>query len=90
MNRNLIASVLVASTVVMAAPAFASGYGPAPHYNPVAGAPTSQRGQSALTVAAENNLRDAPNSAYGGVQDSTSVTSARTQSLESNRLSSHD
>jgi hypothetical protein len=89
MNKHLIASLLLATTVGMAAPAFASGYGPAPHYNPVVGAPASQRGQSALTVAAEKNQRDASNSAYGGEKDSTSDTSARTQVVESNTLSSH-
>ena len=54
MNRHLITALLIAASAAVAAPAFASsGYGPAPSYNPIAGAPASQRGQSAQTVAAE-------------------------------------
>ncbi|MEX3629279.1 MAG: hypothetical protein VB138_07090 [Burkholderia sp.] len=44
---------LIAAIVAAVPTAFASGYGPAPHYAPLAGAPASQRGQSAQTVHAE-------------------------------------
>ncbi|MBW8837106.1 MAG: hypothetical protein JF605_19195 [Burkholderia sp.] len=51
-KRLVIAAVLSASAAI-AAPVFASsGYGPAPHYDPLIGAPSSQRGQSAETVRA--------------------------------------
>jgi hypothetical protein len=53
MTNKLIAALLVAASVSIAAPAFASGYGPAPFYRPSVGAPASQQGQSAQTVAAE-------------------------------------
>jgi hypothetical protein len=33
--------------------AYAGGYGPAPHYSPVEGAPASQRGMSAETIYSE-------------------------------------
>ncbi|BCG02599.1 hypothetical protein PPGU19_071670 (plasmid) [Paraburkholderia sp. PGU19] len=53
MGNKIIASLVVAVSVSFAAPVFASGYGPAPFYQPAAGAPTSQRGQSAQTIATE-------------------------------------
>jgi|GEM_PF-1481555 len=51
-NRLSVVALALAGSIV-AAPAFASGYGPAPHYSPNEGAPASQRGMSAQTVAAE-------------------------------------
>ena len=66
MKSKFIAVLLVALSASAAAPVFASGYGPAPFYRPSAGAPASQRGQSAQTVAA--SVDEAPGSqAYGGV-----------------------
>ncbi|MBN3761950.1 hypothetical protein [Burkholderia sp. Ac-20365] len=53
MKSKLIVTVLVASSAALAAPAFASGYGPAPYYRPDVGAPASQAGQTAQTLAAE-------------------------------------
>jgi hypothetical protein len=53
MKVKFITSLLVASSAALAAPAFASGYGPAPVYRPDVGAPVSQRGQSVHTMAAE-------------------------------------
>jgi hypothetical protein len=53
MKSKLIVAVLVASTASFAAPVFASGYGPAPFYRPDIGAPASQAGQTAQTLAAE-------------------------------------
>lgn len=53
MRNKIVVSMLVAASSSFAAPVFASGYGPAPFYNPADGAPASQRGQSAQTLAVE-------------------------------------
>ena len=71
MKSKLLAVLLIAATTSIAAPAFASGYGPAPSYRPSVGAPASQRGQSAQTVAAERNDASV-NDSYGGVLASSS------------------
>lgn len=55
MKSKLIAGLLIAASAAFAAPAFASGFGPAPFYRPDAGAPSSQSGLSARTLAAEQN-----------------------------------
>ncbi|WP_414441523.1 hypothetical protein [Burkholderia sp. 22PA0106] len=47
------AAAIAVGMLAAASTAFASGYGPAPHYDPLAGAPASQRGQSAQTLHAE-------------------------------------
>ena len=76
MKTKIIAALLVAASATLAAPAFASGYGPAPFYRPTVGAPASQQGQSAQTVAAERaNAND--NSSYGGVTEQTSQSGSR-------------
>jgi len=82
MNTKIIAALLVAASATLAAPAFASGYGPAPFYRPNVGAPASQQGQSAQTVAAERANANA-NSSYGGVSDQTSQSGAHRSSLHS-------
>ncbi len=70
MSKHFIAAVIVAASAAVAGPVFASsGYGPAPHYNPVAGAPASQRGQSVDTIRAENENAGADGQSYGGVRD---------------------
>ena len=75
MNKTLIASLLVAVSAAFAAPAFASsGYGPAPSYNPQVGAPSSQRGQSAQTIAAEQSQSSV---SYGGVHSTRSQSGQR-------------
>jgi hypothetical protein len=67
MKTRLIAALFVALTASAAAPAFASGYGPAPAYRPTVGAPASQRGQSLQTLAVESGDIDSrTQSAYGG------------------------
>jgi len=53
--KTSIAVFLAGASVFLSAPAFASGYGPAPFYVPSIGAPASQRGQSEQTVSAERN-----------------------------------
>jgi hypothetical protein len=70
MKNKLIAALLVAASATLAAPAFASGYGPAPFYRPGVGAPASQQGQSVQTVAAERAAAD--QNAYGGVNGTSS------------------
>jgi len=77
MKTKLIAALLIASSAALAAPAFASGYGPAPFYHPETGAPVSQRGQSAQTLAVEQGNGGAVNSGFGGVQAGSSHGSAR-------------
>jgi hypothetical protein len=75
MKIKLIASLLVIASAAVAAPAFASGYGPAPFYNPMVGAPASERGQSVQTIAAER-ASEAGNSSYGGVNGASSQSGA--------------
>ncbi|MEW6347385.1 MAG: hypothetical protein RXR20_29995 [Paraburkholderia sp.] len=75
MKNTLIAALLVAASATLAAPAFASGYGPAPFYRPAVGAPASQQGQNAQTVAAER--AEANSNAYGGVNANSSQSGAR-------------
>ncbi|MEZ0604533.1 hypothetical protein ACAX43_20585 [Paraburkholderia sp. IW21] len=77
MKTKLIAALLVAVSASIAAPAFASGYGPAPFYRPSVGAPASQQGQNAQTVAAERT--NAESNAYGGVKNVSSESGARAQ-----------
>ncbi|MEQ5838236.1 hypothetical protein BWP39_08375 [Paraburkholderia acidicola] len=76
MKTKLIAAALIAASAAFAAPAFASGYGPAPFYRPAVGAPASQQGQSAQTVAAEQQQSGVANS-YGGVSDTSSQAGTR-------------
>ena len=71
MNIKVIAAFVVAISASIAAPAFASGYGPAPFYKPLVGAPASQRGQSPQTVAAEHSDADGAQQGYGGVRAET-------------------
>ncbi|WP_345813846.1 hypothetical protein AAGS40_06090 [Paraburkholderia sp. PREW-6R] len=75
MKTKLIAALLVAVSASIAAPAFASGYGPAPFYRPSTGAPASQQGQNAQTVAAER--ANAQGYAYGGVHNVSSESGKR-------------
>jgi hypothetical protein len=77
MKTKLIAALLLASSAALAAPAFASGLGPAPFYRPEVGAPASQRGQSAQTLAAEQGNAAAGNRDVGGVQAGSSHSGAR-------------
>jgi hypothetical protein len=87
MNKHLIAALIVAASAAVAGPVFASGYGPASHYDPIAGAPASQRGQSAQTIGAEHTVADASidMKSYGGVRDTTSQwgTHARVNEIHS-------
>jgi hypothetical protein len=87
MNKHLVA-VIIAASAAIAAPAFASsGYGPAPHYNPIDGAPSSQRGESAMTIHAENTNADAQ--AFGGVADTTARWGSHVQANGAQSLFAH-
>jgi hypothetical protein len=82
MVKHLVIAALLSASAAIVSPAFASsGYGPAPHYEPLAGAPASQRGQSAQTVRAEQAQlfanADTSTQGYGGVRDTTSESGAR-------------
>ncbi|MBB3259643.1 hypothetical protein F4827_004518 [Paraburkholderia bannensis] len=79
MKTKLIAALLVAASASIAAPAFASGYGPAPFYRPNVGAPASQQGQSEQTVAAERAQQQGVDSSYGGVAGAATQSGAHTQ-----------
>jgi hypothetical protein len=77
MKTKLIVALLVAVSASAAAPAFASGYGPSPFYRPTAGAPASQSGQSARTVAAERDGVTGSEEAYGGAVSGLSQAGSR-------------
>jgi hypothetical protein len=93
MFKHLFVAAVVVGSAVAVSPAFASGYGPAPHYNPLIGAPASQGGQSALTVRAEQvDLTTNPDVAahsYGGMRDMTSQSGAHVAPDASISLYSH-
>jgi len=91
MKSKLLAALLIAATTSIAAPAFASGYGPSPSYRPSVGAPASQRGQSAQTVAAEHNnsATASVNDSYGGVIASSSESGSREPAGSLGRLYSN-
>ena len=82
MIKYLVAAAVLCASAATVSPAFASsGYGPAPHYNPFIGAPASQRGQSALTIRAEEASvmadADVTTQSYGGRRDTTSQSGGR-------------
>jgi hypothetical protein len=89
MKTKLIAALLVAFSASAAAPAFASGYGPAPFYRPAVGAPASQRGQSAQTNAAENGDASAAQESYGGAVAGFSQAGKRVTIADRNDLFAH-
>ncbi|KAA0997666.1 hypothetical protein FVF58_48225 [Paraburkholderia panacisoli] len=70
MGTRLLAALLGALSASLAAPAFASGYGPAPFYQPSVGAPTSQR------VAEPRDAADTQHS-RGGVPPGSSQSGRR-------------
>lgn len=84
MKTKFIAALILAASASVAAPAFASGYGPAPFYRPDVGAPSSQRGPSAQTLAVEQynasavargDASDRNGSGVGGMAESSSSQS---------------
>ncbi|HTI18865.1 MAG TPA: hypothetical protein VL598_14490 [Trinickia sp.] len=74
MKSKLIAPLLLATFGSLAAPAFASGYGPAPFYNPEVGAPASQRGPSVQTLAAQHDGDRAVGQHRAGAQGCIAVS----------------
>jgi hypothetical protein len=56
MTHGKLAAIVIAITSALAQPAFASGYGPSPYYQPADGAPVSQRGMSMQSLAADDSL----------------------------------
>jgi hypothetical protein len=79
MKTKFIAALVLAASASIAAPAFASGYGPAPSYRPDVGAPSSQRGISAQTLAAEQGTAAAAQSDVGGSVSVAQSGGARVQ-----------
>jgi len=88
--KNTLVTLIIAATAAVAAPAFASGYGPAPYYNPMVGAPASQRGQSVQTIAAENAAANqADTHSYGAVQDTRTSSGSNAQSSADQAFYNH-
>jgi hypothetical protein len=84
MKRNVIVTVIAAAAAAFAAPAFASsGYGPAPFYNPVAGAPDSQRGPGGplSTIGVRHAHESDATQGVGGVASTGSASGNRTESI---------
>jgi hypothetical protein len=88
MKTKFIVSLLVALSAAVAAPAFASGYGPANSYQPSVGAPASQRGQSTQTLAAEDASAGSQEG-YGGVGAGQSQSAGHATLSATDRLFSH-
>jgi hypothetical protein len=80
MKSKFIAALLVAASASLAAPAFASGLGPAPFYRPDVGAPSSQRGPSVESFAADQNSAAMTRSDVGGAAAGTAESSQRSSS----------
>lgn len=89
MIKHFVTAAIIAASAAAAGSAFASsGYGPAPHYDPLAGAPASQRGVSVQTLAQE--AAAAPTQAYGGMDDARSQSGARAVAVsDTARLFAH-
>ncbi|WJF91388.1 hypothetical protein QS306_05870 [Paraburkholderia bonniea] len=77
------AALLVIASATVTLPVFASGYGPAPFYRPATGAPSSQQGQNAQTLRAE---QAAVNDAYGDEKGSVSESGHRVEIIERNSI----
>jgi hypothetical protein len=75
MKAKSIATLLVASAVSLAAPAFAGGYGQTSVSRTDVDAPASQRGQAAQTKAASEGQGSAVDGNHSGVGGAESVKS---------------
>jgi type IV secretory pathway TrbL component len=89
MKTKLIVALLIALSASAAAPAFASGYGPAPFYRPSVGAPASQQGQNAQTLAAERGDATGSQEAVGGVASGQSQSASRIAATPRGNLFAH-
>jgi hypothetical protein len=82
MNKFFKVAVWFAVGVATSTSAFASGFGPAPHYNPLQGAPASQQGAAAIAADASRNAGSDDMTAVGGVAETAFQTGHRTISSE--------
>jgi len=90
MNKHLITALLIAASSAVTGSAFASsGYGPAPHYNPIAGAPASQRGPNSQTISIDQAGSDHGARAFGGMSDAASQSGTRLATGDSLSTYSH-
>jgi hypothetical protein len=89
MNKRLIAAFLIAASATATGSAFASGYGPAPHYDPIAGAPASQRGPNSQTIVGAYAGADHDTQAFGGMSDTTSQSGTRLAAPDRLSIYSH-
>ncbi|MFM0139370.1 hypothetical protein [Caballeronia grimmiae] len=88
MNRKLFATVFFIVSSAFAGSALASGYGPAPFYRPAVGAPSSQQGPSAQTIAAEETAHASDAYSFGSSPDTQTQSSVRRVEGASNATSS--
>ncbi|KMY85797.1 hypothetical protein BUMB_00386 [Candidatus Paraburkholderia calva] len=85
MKRNLLATLLVAASATIAAPAFASGYGPGPvFYRLAVGVPTSQQGPQAKAIAAEEQANGVNTTAFGDSRDTLAQSGNRAEANGNN------
>jgi hypothetical protein len=77
MFRKIITVAILAASAAAGSAFASSGYGPAPHYDPLSGAPASQRGVSVQTIRAESVATDADAQAYGGMADTSAQAGTR-------------
>lgn len=94
MFKPYLIAAIVAAGIAAAPAAFASGYGPAPHYDPLAGAPASQRGQSAQTLHAEAaqwmiDQADVAKTSYGAEGHAGAESGARLAPVDTASLYAH-
>jgi len=83
MNRKLSATLFLIGSTAFAGSAFASGYGPAPFYRPDLGAPSSQQGPTAQTIAAEEAAHGIDTS-FGSSRDTQAQSGARHKAINNN------
>lgn len=89
MNTKSIVALLLAASALVAVPSFASGYGPAPAYRGTIGAPASQRGPGAQTLAAEGDAAAVSRTAYGGAVQGRFEAGRRVTLVTSDSLYTH-
>ncbi|MGF6368934.1 hypothetical protein OKW40_001684 [Paraburkholderia sp. RAU6.4a] len=71
MKPGFLNVVFLTMLATLSASTFASGFGPAPHYDPIIGAPASQRGLSVQTLAAERETAYSDRTSYGSSTNAT-------------------
>jgi hypothetical protein len=88
MNHMFLATLILVSSGAVATPAFASGYGPAPFYRPSVGAPGSQQGPSAQTIAAEQTAHGVGTNAFGSSCDAQAQSNSGVKATDASMTSS--